>query len=376
MPGLRGPLENAMSQPQHHLVPSAGELAHAWPDWPLYGLTDDLLPSIERWARAGHGVAVATLVDIVGSSPRPLGSEMAICDNGEVAGYVSGGCVEGAVATEALQVLRTGTPRLLDYGAGSPVLDIQLTCGGRIGIFVRKLANAGAHAAYLRAARDRRAAAGAAIDLDTGAQTWLPGGTAGASPPADGDTRLFVKYWLPPTRLVLVGGSPVALALAQMAAPLGYEVTLLRPYGPAAPPPGLLLARYDRRALQAALADTPLDAWTTVYTVTHHAEDDLAVLARALPSPAFCVGVLGSRGKILERLERLRVAGVDARARERLKAPAGLAIGAHRPQEIALAILAQIVSTQPAAPARLLAGHAGVLPAADAASPSAVAARP
>lgn len=349
--------------PMQNPVPPADALTRGWPDWPFYGLTDDLLPAIEHWAAAGHAVAVATLVDIVGSSPRPLGSEMAICDNGDVAGYVSGGCVEGAVATEALQVLQTGTPRLLDYGAGSPILDIQLTCGGRIGIFVRKLADAGAYAAHLRAARTRREPAHIAINLDSGAHTWH------AAPPAAADgATLFCKTWLPPTHLVLTGGNPVALALASMAAPLGYTVTLLRPYGPAQPPPGIPLARYDRRVLQAALADTPLDAWTTVYTVTHHAEEDLAVLVHTLPSPAFCVGVLGSRGKMLERLERLRAAGVDAQARARLKAPAGLAIGAHRPQEIALAILAQIVSLQPAAPARLLGDRASVLPVGESAT--------
>lgn len=350
-----------MSQVQRAVI-DADDLAHHWPNWPIYGLTDDVLPAIERWTRAGHRVAVATLVDIIGSSPRPPGSEMAICDTGEAVGYVSGGCVEAAVATEALAAMQTGRPRLLDYGAGSPVLDIQLTCGGRIGIFVRELADAAGYAARLRVARDRRQAIGISIDLETGGESWFTGAAADATRVVDGHASVFVKTWLPPTRLVLVGGNPVALALARMAAPLGYEVTLLRPNGPAEPPPDTTLVRYDRRTLEQALADTPLDAWTAVYALTHHAEDDLMVLVHALPSPAFCVGVLGSRGKIHERLDRLREAGVDAQTRARLKAPAGLAIGARGPQEIALAILAQIISLQQEAPSRLLADNAGLLP--------------
>ena len=113
-----------------------------WPAWPTYGLVDDLLPVLQTWQFQGRRIALATLVHVSGSSPRPVGSEMAINDRGEVAGYVSGGCVEAAVAAEALQVLDTGTPVTLDYGAGSPVLDVQLTCGGRIGIFVRALDDA------------------------------------------------------------------------------------------------------------------------------------------------------------------------------------------------------------------------------------------
>lgn len=348
---------------------AAADLARHWPAWPTYGLTDDLLPVIERWAAGGHRVALATLVSIVGSSPRPLGSEMAICDTGEVAGYVSGGCVEGAVAAEALAVMQEGKPRLLDYGAGSPVLDVQLACGGRIGICVRELADAADYASRLRTARDRRQPLEVCLDLETGAQQYAaPGAAAEGAWQGLGRASLFLKEHLPPIRLVLVGSNPVALALAQLAQPLGYEVTLVRAYGPAEPPPGTSLAHYDRRPLEQAMAETPLDAWTTVYTLTHHAEDDLSVLVRALPSPAFCVGVLGSRGKIHQRLDRLGAAGIDAAARARMQAPAGLAIGARGPQEIALAILAQIVSLQPKPASRLLADHAGLFPYAVAAT--------
>src|SRR3546814_12060491 len=81
---------------------------------------------------------------------------MAICENGEIAGYVSGGCVEAAVATEALASLHDGVPRMLDYGAGSPVLDLQLTCGGRIRIFVRAVGDGVTHLKQLRDAREKR----------------------------------------------------------------------------------------------------------------------------------------------------------------------------------------------------------------------------
>src|SRR5699024_8771984 len=121
-------------------------VATRWPDWPVYGLIDDLPPTLALWAEHGESVAaIATRVSIAGSPPRPFGSERAVTANGEVAGYVSGGCVQGVVAAQGRQVLESGEPQLLDYGAGSPVLDVQLTCGGRIGIFVRPVPDLAAY---------------------------------------------------------------------------------------------------------------------------------------------------------------------------------------------------------------------------------------
>ncbi len=323
---------------------TAADAVADWPAWPSYGLVDDLLPTLERWAQAGHRVALATLVDIVGSSPRPLGSEMAISDTGEVAGFVSGGCVEGAVATEALAAMADGAPRLLDYGAGSPVLDVQLTCGGRIGIFVRVLTDATGYAGRLREARNRRQPLDVIIDRHSGEQRYA---TPPSAPEPDGASTIFTKTHLPPARLMLVGSDPVTLALCQLGPLFGYEIGLLRPYGPAAPPPSSELIHYDRRPLNSALPDLPLDAWTAVYTLTHDPLDDQAVLAHALRSPAFCVGAVGRRRKIGERLAALREAGLENAAEARLQTPAGVATGAREPREIALSILAELVSYRP-----------------------------
>lgn len=364
-----------MSKPQKTL-PTAEDLAASWPAWPIYGTVDDSLPTLERWAAAGHRVALATLVNIVGSSPRPLGSEMAICDTGEVVGYVSGGCVEGAVAAEAMHVMESGTPRLLDYGAGSPVLDVQLTCGGRIAIAVRELADPANHARRLRAARTRREVLTLHVNLRTGEQRYFTASAASAPTPARLPGEVFAQSFLPVTRVMLVGNNPVALALCEIAPTLGFEVGLLRPYGPAELPPGLKVDYYDRRALEKAVAAMPIDAWTAVYTVTHHAEDDETVLLRALRSPAFSVGVLGSRRKIRQRLQSLSAAGLDARSLKRMHAPAGIEIGARGPHEIALAILAQVIATQPRADCTPPTGLAGLKTQGDGSYPTALATCP
>ncbi len=100
----------------------------------------DVLPAIERWRERGDGVAVATVVKVYGSAPRPLGSKLAVSSRGEMVGSVSGGCVEGAVYDAALESLETGQGKLLHYGISDEMaFDVGLACGGTIEVFVEPL---------------------------------------------------------------------------------------------------------------------------------------------------------------------------------------------------------------------------------------------
>jgi xanthine dehydrogenase accessory factor len=318
-------------------------LAENWPAWPAYALIDDLLPVLERWVADRRRFALATLIEVIGSSPRPIGSEMAIADNGECAGYVSGGCVEAAVANEALAALADGRPRLLDYGAGSPVLDVQLSCGGRIRILVREIHDGAGYVARLREARRRRHTLWGLIHIATGTLTFE------ARHPQNVAADTYLHTYLPPLRLVLVGGDPIVMALLRLASTFGIETVLLRPLGPeqyAREEPEPVI--YERRRLESALPEIALDARCAVYTLSHDADTDHAVLTWALRSPAFCVGALGSRGKAQMRCDRLRAEGFSEHQLARLHTPAGLTIRARTPQEIALSILGEVLAERPA----------------------------
>jgi xanthine/CO dehydrogenase XdhC/CoxF family maturation factor len=100
----------------------------------------DILKAAENWQKAGHGVALATVVETRGSAPRPAGSNLGINDDGTFLGSVSGGCVEGAVVTEALDVIASGKPKMLEFGvADETAWNVGLSCGGTIRVFVEKV---------------------------------------------------------------------------------------------------------------------------------------------------------------------------------------------------------------------------------------------
>ncbi|REJ81040.1 MAG: XdhC family protein [Acidobacteria bacterium] len=107
----------------------------------------DILQEIDRWRGEGRRVALATVIRTAGSTPRPLGSRMAISDDGQMAGSVSGGCIEGAVFEEAREVLENGVPKRLDYGiSDEQAWSVGLSCGGTLEVLIERLEPEGAAA--------------------------------------------------------------------------------------------------------------------------------------------------------------------------------------------------------------------------------------
>ena len=106
----------------------------------MFARDEDILKAAEDWRAKGRGVALATVVETWGSAPRPVGSHLAINEDGSFLGSVSGGCVEGAVITDALDVIADGKPRMLECGvADEAAWRVGLSCGGRIKVYVERV---------------------------------------------------------------------------------------------------------------------------------------------------------------------------------------------------------------------------------------------
>ena len=331
----------------------------------------DVLPDIERWRAEGRPVALATVVATWGSAPRTVGGKMAVAADGRIVGSVSGGCVEGAVVEAASEVLTTGKARLLKFGVSDDTAwSVGLACGGAIEVLVEPLPEA-IYGAVRDAVRAEQPAAVATVirgaESEVGRKLALlsdgsvvggidaPSLEAARAALAEGrsrrvpigDRELFVDVTLPSPRLVVVGGVHVAVALVALAKILGFRTILVDPreaFGNAKRFPHadeILTAWPDQ-----ALAKIAPNAGTAVAVLAHDPKlDDPAILA-ALASPAFYVGALGSSRTQEKRRVRLLAAGASEEALSRLYAPIGLDLGGRAPEEIALAIMAQIVAAR------------------------------
>jgi xanthine dehydrogenase accessory factor len=253
---------------------------------------------------------------------------------GITSGYFSGGCVESDVADHAFACLEDGRPRTLVYGEGSPWPDIQLLCGARIEIFVERVAPDDAALAELLDAQEERRPV-----------VWISDGVGracGADISPWPDARV-IRPHDPVARLIVVGGDPTALAIAQLGAQSEFETTLVRPKGPETPPP-VPGVDYRRDEPKAAFAAVGIDRWTAIAIATHDLETDRAALREALPSPAGYVGLLGARKRLPDRLSQLRAEGMAESLMARLHAPIGLDIGGKAPWEVAVSVIGEIMA--------------------------------
>ncbi len=340
----------------------------------------EVLPEIDRWRAQGESIALATVIQTWGSSPRGVGAKMALTPNGQIAGSVSGGCVEGAVFEAGTQVLKTGHPQLLHFGvADETAWTVGLACGGRIEVFVKPLDSKIYAALHQLIAEERPAATvtvirgpaemmghelivredgtsvGALGDrLDepaiTAARAALIEGASQRLTLPDLSTEpieLFIDVLQPSPTLILVGGVHIAIALTAIAKTLGYRTIVIDPrrsFGSEARFPHvdhLIQAWPDE-----ALTQVSLTRSTAVAMLTHDPKIDDPALKLVLTSPAFYVGALGSRKTQEQRRRRLLKAGLTEAQLDRLRGPIGLEIGAKTPEEIALAVMAQIVAAR------------------------------
>jgi xanthine dehydrogenase accessory factor len=346
--------------------------------------TDAVLAQALAWLAAGRKVALATVARTWGSSPRPAGSKLAVDDAAEFVGSVSGGCIEGAVIQEALEVMEGGGSRVLSFGVSDETAwEVGLACGGKIEVLVEAVVPAGedrgvpgALLEELLAARRGRRQVVLATPLSGGAHRLMPvasatsGAPVSAAPAAGADAAadpvaaavagvarrdqaevvdaaggaVLLEPHLSPQRLIIVGAVHVAQPLAEMAGLAGFAVTIVDPRRAFA-----TKARFPGQQLVVAWPDAAVnelapDARTAVVTLTHDPKLDDPALQSALRSPAFYVGALGSRKTHAGRLKRLAAAGFTAAEAARIHGPVGLAIGALSPAEIAISILAEITA--------------------------------
>jgi len=316
---------------------------------------EDLPRTSLSWVEAGHKTALAIVANTWGSAPRRAGAILAIREDGHFEGSVSGGCVEGAVITEAMASMTDGQPRLLEYGVDDgTAFAAGLACGGTIHIVLLPVVETGLPRATLEqlvAYRAARTPVAMLTDTNDWSITLIENAasddrlTARLATDRSGlDGAVFTHIHNPPLRLVTVGAVHIAAPLLNMAQQLGYDTTLIDPrpaFASADRFPGVTLVDDWPDEV---LTPADLDTRTALVTLTHDPKIDDRALTIALGSQAFYIGSLGSRRTHAARRQRLAAAGASPDALARISGPVGLDIGAATPAEIALSILAELTA--------------------------------
>jgi xanthine dehydrogenase accessory factor len=334
----------------------------------------DIIEILERWTGAGASVALGSVVERIGSAPRDPGATLAVSSSREVAGGVTGGCVEPAVIREANEVLKGSPGRLVHYGLDDDDgFDVGLTCGGKIAVAVYLLDPALVPPVADAVRSDTPVAVTLSLDegrfgeqalfwadddanggVSAAARSLLEIGESAIVESDDGE-KVFVESYAPRPNLYLFGASDHVAALVPIGKQLGYRVTVCDPRT-------VFLTRErfpDADELSDEwpdqfLSHAPVDRRTAMLMMTHDLKFDVPALELALASNAGFIGAIGSEKTRADRSERLREAGVGEADMARLHAPVGVQIGARTPDEVAVSIAAQLIEANVVARAKLI----------------------
>lgn len=343
----------------------------------------DLAAALARLGDEGTRHVLATITATSGSTPRPVGSVMAVTEAGEVVGSLSGGCVEAAVHDVAQEVLAAETAMTAHFGiADDDAFAVGLTCGGSLDVLVAEPDPVVMQALLQQLSVDETCALATVVAGPgvVGAQLLVSGresagslGNTGLDVAGAADARgmlaagltglrhygprgerridevaVLVQSFTPPPRMLVFGGTDFAGSLTRIGAFLGYRVVLCdaRPVFATArrfPAAAEVVCDWPDRYLAAEIAAGRVDSRTVVAVVTHDPKFDVPLLAVALASDAGYVGAMGSRRTHDARVAELRSVGVPEHQLARLRSPIGLDIGGRTAEETAVSIAAELV---------------------------------
>ena len=325
----------------------------------LTPIKSEPLAAARDWCQRDGRVVMATIIDTWGSSPVPVGGQMAIAADGQFQGSVSGGCVEGEVITEALEIMDVGGQRILRYGvADDTAWQVGLPCGGQIKILVERLSGAEGGAFLDRALAARKNRDGLVVrtrlgdgrrevfdraspNTDEAISRRFFNGKSSLEAGPGGD--VFVHALMPPPRVLIIGATHIAQILAELTGLAGYEAVVIDPRTAFAAEARFPGTRLVTEWPEDALPTLGLDPYTAVAALAHVGHIDDQALKLAVKSECAYIGALGSKRNHAKRTERLMAAGVSSAEIARIKCPIGLDIGASTPPEIAVSVMAEIV---------------------------------
>ncbi|MFC3149916.1 XdhC family protein [Litoribrevibacter euphylliae] len=330
---------------------------------------DDVRPYLFSWLDQGLKTALLTLINVEGSSPRGVGSQMLVNQNGESVGLLSGGCVEAALVSEALETLDHHQWKLIRYGRDSDYFDIQLPCGSGIDVLITPIEPSDWVSELARLTEQRQPVA---LNLDLSEQSfslspvseddYYPKNHRGSQftrAQVESDLTSFSKVFLPKHRILAVGQGAVFDFFTVLSQSFDVELFAcssrftddeLTPIdrngvdSTGVDRNGVLHTQYLSMKSPKSFDASLLDPFSTLVLLSHDHDWDIPILKAALKTQVAHIAALGSKSTHQQRLALLDMDGVSVEDQTRVKGPAGIDIGGKTPPEIALSVLSEIVA--------------------------------
>jgi xanthine dehydrogenase accessory factor len=303
-----------------------------------------VLKTCINWLESGRNVMLATVVQTWGSAPRPVGAWLAIRDDGQLVGSVSGGCVEDDLIERVRAELPAATlPQIARYGVSrDEAARFGLPCGGTLRLVLEPRPDLDVLKALLARISAKQITA-RVLDLGTGIATLAEARRS--------DTLQFDELCLraihgPRWRMVLIGAGELSHYVAQIALGADYDVVVIDPREEFGTAMALSQVTFSRGMPDDVIIELQVDSHTAIVALTHDPKLDDLALMEGLKSAAFYVGALGSRANTARRKERLLEFDLTPIQIERLHGPVGLYLGANTPAEMAISILAEITAAK------------------------------
>ena len=305
---------------------------------------DDILTPTSVWLKQKRKIALATVISTWGSSPRPVGGQMAIDENGEIIGSVSGGCIEGAVISEGINSIKDGKSRIKDYGISNDMAwEVGLACGGELKVLIQPLNLEDEIVYYIVNSIKKREVVKIRIDCSNGSRI-VDNTIDNQISHFDKSKNEFIHIFDPKPRLFVIGAVHIAQALVSLANVADYEIILIDPRDHFATKSRFPNCKIINEWPDEALSKFNLDKSSHLVTLTHDPKiDDLALIFCMKKNFGY-IGSLGSKKTHNKRCERLLEKGFNESELSKIHAPIGLDIKAKTPAEIATSILAEIIN--------------------------------
>ena len=305
---------------------------------------DDILTPTSIWLKQKRRVALATVISTWGSSPRPVGGQMAIDENGEIIGSVSGGCIEGAVISEGINSINDGESRIKDYGISNDMAwEVGLACGGELKVLIQPLNLEDKIVYSIVDSIKKRQVIKLRIDCSTGIRKF-DNTIDNQISHFDKSKNEFIHIIDPKPRLFIIGAVHIAQALVSLADIADYEIILIDPRDHFATKDRFPKCKIINQWPDEALSKFHLDASSHLVTLTHDPKIDDSALIFCMKKNFGYIGSLGSKKTHNQRCERLVKKGFNKVELSKIHAPVGLDIKAKTPAEIATSILAEIIN--------------------------------